>query len=186
MSTQPDIVNMVASTRFCESIDLNQVSIDLNIDYEQEQFPGMVYKVATPKVCVLLFRSGKAVATGAKSIADVDTAFAILREDLINNASLTLWPEADCATQLQNVVVTVDTQMALNLNELSLMLPFVKTEYEPEQFPGLIYRIEDNGMKAVCLVFSSGKCVITGCKTIPETSDAATVLISDLSAAQSL
>ena len=90
MSTQPDIVNMVASTRFCESIDLNQVSIDLNIDYEQEQFPGMVYKVATPKVCVLLFRSGKAVATGAKLIADVDTAFAILREDLINNASLTL------------------------------------------------------------------------------------------------
>ena len=184
MSTKPEIVNMVASTRFCESIDLNQVSIDLNIDYEQEQFPGMVYKVATPKVCVLLFRSGKAVATGAKSIADVNTAFQILRDDLINNASLTLWDDGDCETILQNVVVTVDTQMALNLNELSMILPFVKTEYEPEQFPGLIYRIEENGMKAVCLVFSSGKCVITGCKTIPETSDAASVLITDLSEAQ--
>jgi len=132
---------MVASTRFCNAIDLNQVSLDLKIDYEQEQFPGMVYKVRTPKVCVLLFRSGKAVATGAKSIGDVETAFSILREDLIDNAKLTLWDETDCEAHLQNVVVTVDTEMALNLNDLSITLPFAKTEYEPEQFPDLIYRI---------------------------------------------
>jgi len=184
MTPKPCIVNMVASTRFCNAIDLNQVSLDLKIDYEQEQFPGMVYKVRTPKVCVLLFRSGKAVATGAKSIGDVETAFSILREDLIDNAKLTLWDETDCEAHLQNVVVTVDTEMALNLNDLSITLPFAKTEYEPEQFPGLIYRIEDNGMKAVCLVFSSGKCVITGCKTIPQTQEAANILVHDLSEAK--
>ena len=53
------VVNMVASTRLTQSIDLNEVSDILGIDYEQEQFPGMVYRVATPKVCLLLFRSGR-------------------------------------------------------------------------------------------------------------------------------
>jgi transcription initiation factor TFIID TATA-box-binding protein len=184
MTPKPCIVNMVASTRFCSAIDLNQVSLDLKIDYEQEQFPGMVYKVKTPKVCVLLFRSGKAVATGATSIGDVETAFDILRDDLVDNAKLTLWDKTDCEAILQNVVVTVDTEMLLNLNDLSITLPFAKTEYEPEQFPGLIYRIDENDMTAVCLVFSSGKCVITGCKTISQTQEAANILIHDLSEAK--
>ena len=54
------IVNIVASTRYAGSIDVNEVADLLHIDYEQEQFPGMVYRVENPKVCILLFRSGKA------------------------------------------------------------------------------------------------------------------------------
>ena len=50
------VVNMVASTRLIDNIDLNEVSEVLGIEYEQEQFPGMVYRVETPKVCLLLFR----------------------------------------------------------------------------------------------------------------------------------
>ena len=48
------IVNIVASTRYASSIDVNEVADLLHIDYEQEQFPGMVYRVKTPKVCILL------------------------------------------------------------------------------------------------------------------------------------
>ena len=59
-----EVVNMVASTQYCRSLDINDIADTLEIDYEQEQFPGMVYRVTTPKVCLLLFRSGKAVATG--------------------------------------------------------------------------------------------------------------------------
>jgi transcription initiation factor TFIID TATA-box-binding protein len=50
----------------------------------------------------------------------------------------------------------------LNLNNLTFHLPFDKVEYEPEQFPGLIYRIDYP--KVVCLIFGSGKMVITGAR----------------------
>ena len=62
----PNIVNIVASQRMAQNLDINEIAYVLDIDYEQEQFPGMVYRSEEPKVCVLLFRSGKAVATGAK------------------------------------------------------------------------------------------------------------------------
>jgi len=67
MATDLNIVNLVASARYTDSLDIIAVAEDLDIDYEPEQFPGMVYRNTNPKVCVLLFRSGKAVATGAKS-----------------------------------------------------------------------------------------------------------------------
>ena len=50
----------------------------------------------------------------------------------------------------------------LNLNNLTFHLPFDKVEYEPEQFPGLIYRLDYP--KVVCLIFGSGKMVITGAR----------------------
>ena len=64
------IVNMVSTTRLGEFFDLIDVADILGIDYHPEQFPGMAYRIENPKVCVLLFRSGRAVATGAKSIED--------------------------------------------------------------------------------------------------------------------
>ena len=74
-----EIVNMVASQRICDFIDVNEVSYVLDIDYEREQFPGLVYRIAEPKICILLFRSGKAVATGAKNKEDIKTAFTMMR-----------------------------------------------------------------------------------------------------------
>ena len=70
------IVNMVASARLTDTIDLHDVASTLDAAevYEAEQFPGMVYRVGeathgegAPKVCLLLFGSGRVVATGAKS-----------------------------------------------------------------------------------------------------------------------
>ena len=97
------VVNIVASMRLTDSIDVNAVADELLIDYEQEQFPGMVYRVENPKVCLLLFRSGKAVATGAKTVDDVDVAFKILRDDLIQH-DFDLWAEKDCEVNLHNIV----------------------------------------------------------------------------------
>ena len=152
-----EIVNMVASTRYCTSLDINDVADTLQVEYEQEQFPGMVYRVKTPKVCLLLFRSGKVVATGARSESDAN-------------------PFDTEMIEISNLVITTDYEQPVDLNNLVLSLPFEKTEYEPEQFPGLIYRIDDPS--AVCLVFSSGKCVITGTKS-PEDADAAADALMD-------
>jgi len=172
------IVNIVASTRYASSIDVNEVADLLHIDYEQEQFPGMVYRVKTPKVCILLFRSGKAVATGAKNVESIEIAFNILREDLVKH-EFELWDEESCEIVTHNIVTTCDIsdvmdENKINLSHLMLLLPFEKTEYEPEQFPGLIYRIDDPNV--VFLIFSSGRCVITGSKDFEEAQKAEGIL----------
>ena len=172
-----EIVNMVASTQLTESIDLYEVSDTLNIDYEAEQFPGMVYRVADPKVCILLFRSGKAVVTGAKSKEAVEKGLNILIDDLTANG-FEMWPFNPEDISLENIVVTYNHGDVLDLTSLSLHMQFDKTEYEPEVFPGLIYRIDEP--KSVCLVFSSGKCVITGCKSEEDANEATDHLIDQL------
>ena len=84
-----EIVNMVASTRLTDTIDLYDVANTLDLDFEAEQFPGMVYRVGeethgegAPKVCLLLFGSGRVVATGAKSYDDVVIAMNHIVDDL--------------------------------------------------------------------------------------------------------
>tara|TARA_R110002020_G_scaffold21782_19_gene73897 strand:- start:66 stop:617 length:552 start_codon:yes stop_codon:yes gene_type:complete len=177
-----EIVNIVGSMRMANTIDVNEVAELLDIDYEQEQFPGMVYRVVNPKVCVLLFRSGKAVATGAKSEGDIDIAFERLREDLEKH-DFELWDAKMCEVVLHNIVVTCDLSdiignEKLNLSNLMLHLPFDKTEYEPEQFPGLIYRV--NEPNVVFLIFSSGRCVITGSKSFEEAQEAESIIRDEL------
>lgn len=177
-----EVVNIVASMRLTDSIDVNAVADELLIDYEQEQFPGMVYRVENPKVCLLLFRSGKAVATGAKTVDDVDVAFKILRNDLIQH-DFDLWDESSCEINLHNIVMTADLSNTIHgskidLSNLMLHLPFDKTEYEPEQFPGLIYRLDSPSV--VFLIFSSGRCVITGANTFEEAEVAEEILRDEL------
>lgn len=182
MKNSNEVVNMVASTQYCPSLDINEVADELEIDYEQEQFPGMVYRVIKPKVCILLFRSGKAVATGAKSEKDIETAFKELHTVLKKKGFLNNDFDPKGIT-LQNIVVTHDYGEGLDLNTLVYALPFDKCEYEPEQFPGLIFRLDSPS--AVCLIFSSGKCVITGCSSIAETEEAAEMLNDELNDAKS-
>jgi|TARA_R110000824_G_scaffold8760_4_gene39886 transcription initiation factor TFIID TATA-box-binding protein len=174
-----EVVNMVASTQYCRSLDINDIADTLEIEYEQEQFPGMVYRVTTPKVCLLLFRSGKAVATGARSAEDVESAFRQLHEVLQENEFLeednNFKPED---IEISNLVITHDYGTPVDLNTLIISLPFDKCEYEPEQFPGLIYRLDSP--KAVCLIFSSGKCVITGTRSVVDSNRAADLMDADL------
>jgi len=173
-----EIVNIVASTRYSSSIDVNEVADLLQIDYEQEQFPGMVYRVKNPKVCILLFRSGKAVATGAKDIESIEIAFNLLRDELEAH-DFELWDKESCETITHNIVTTCDISDVMennkiNLSHLMILLPFEKTEYEPEQFPGLIYRNDEPNV--VYLIFSSGRCVITGSKDFQEAKEAELIL----------
>jgi transcription initiation factor TFIID TATA-box-binding protein len=67
---------------------------------------------------------------------------------------------------MQNFVCTADLDEPANLNALAIGLGLERTEYEPEQFPGLVYRPEDGD--AVLLVFGSGKVVITGAKSVEQ------------------
>ena len=209
------VVNVVASTRVAEELDLPDIAIQLNCEYEPEKFPGVVYRVVDPKLAILMFRSGRAVCTGGKNQNNIEVGIERMTKDL-RDAGIETWDTKDVEIEVQNMVATyslfypedyagvarmddnntrvIDTPdgiraatdeevkeedsrirgiregeplaalpRKLNLNNLTFHLPFDKVEYEPEQFPGLIYRLDYP--KVVCLIFSSGKMVITGART---------------------
>ena len=197
------VVNVVASTRVAEELDLPDIAIQLNCEYEPEQFPGVVYRVKDPKLAILMFRSGRAVCTGGKNKDNIHTGIERMIQDL-RGAGIETWDKKDVEIEVQNMVATyalhypeefkglqrIDSlncprgtvlsllPRKLNLNELTFHLPFDKVEYEPEQFPGLIYRLDFP--KVVCLIFGSGKMVITGARHKSEILEAVEIIKDEL------
>ena len=76
-----EIQNVVASTAIGQELDLQSVAIDLEgVDFDPDQFPGLVYRIQDPQAAALIFRSGKIVCTGAKSVPDVHEALEVAFE----------------------------------------------------------------------------------------------------------
>lgn len=154
------IENVVASTAIGQEIDLKSVTLALEgADYDPEQFPGLVYRTKDPKTAALIFRSGKIVCTGAKSIEDVDKGLKKVFKKM-ESVGIKVMPNPDVI--VQNIVASADLGSVLNLNAIAIGLGLENIEYEPEQFPGLVYRLDVP--KVVVLLFGSGKLVVTGGK----------------------
>ena len=169
-----NIENVVASTGIGQELDLQTVAMDLEgADYDPEQFPGLVYRTQEPKSAALIFRSGKIVCTGAKSTDDVHEALHIVFDKL---RDLQIPIEDDPEITVQNIVTSADLGKSLNLNAIAIGLGLENIEYEPEQFPGLVYRLDEPDV--VALLFGSGKLVITGGKE-PADAQAAVEVITD-------
>ncbi len=158
-----NIENVVASTSLGQELDLNAIEEALDgAEYNPQQFPGLVYRLKEPKTATLLFRSGKVVCTGAKSLDDVKVAIGKVKEDL-KKAKIEI--QIDPKIEVQNIVASSDLEQEINLNTVAITLGLEKVEYEPEQFPGLVYRLDSP--KVVVLLFGAGKMVCTGAK-VPE------------------
>jgi transcription initiation factor TFIID TATA-box-binding protein len=84
----------------------------------------------------------------------------------------------DLVIVIQNIVATADLSGELNLSEVALSRGLENVEYEPEQFPGLVYRIKEP--KVVMLLFGSGKIVCTGARKIEDVSLAVDKLSKEL------
>ncbi len=152
------IVNIVGTTGLEHDIPLEKMAAALpNTEYNPEQFPGLVIRIRQPKTSALIFRSGKVVITGAKSMEEMKETVNAIKKHLEKiNVKITVDPDIT----VQNVVASGNINMDLNLNVLAVKLR--NTEYEPEQFPGLVYNLD--GGKATFLLFSNGKIVCTGTK----------------------
>jgi transcription initiation factor TFIID TATA-box-binding protein len=162
------IENVVASTGIGTKLDLNEVIRILEgADYNKERFPGVVYRTTNPKTAALIFGSGKIVCTGAKSIEDVSSGLNKVFEKL-KAMGIDIPGKPDIT--IQNIVASADLHTVLNLNAIAIGLGLENIEYEPEQFPGLVYRLSTP--KVVMLLFGSGKLVVTGGKK-PEDAEAA-------------
>ncbi len=170
------IENIVASTALAEKLDLGKIALTLDgAEYEPEQFPGLIYRLKEPKTAVLIFRSGKVNCTGAKDIESVKKTIDILVKKL-KQAGIDVYDNPKIV--VQNIVAVYDLGTELNLTKIALSLGLENVEYEPEQFPGLVYRVEDP--KVVLLLFGSGKVVCTGAKKKEEIVEAIKKLKADL------
>lgn len=154
------IVNIVISTSLDHKIPLERLIMDLpNTEYNPEQFPGLIMKIREPKASFLIFSSGKVVCTGTKSLDEVELAIEKLIDYMKKvDITITIKPKI----RVENVVASSDIDMKLDLNELAIKLTNV--EYEPEQFPGLVFKINDE-TGATFLIFGNGKIVCTGTKS---------------------
>ncbi|AGB31723.1 transcription factor [Natrinema pellirubrum DSM 15624] len=171
-----NIENVVASTSIGQELELESVAMDLKgADYDPEQFPGLVYRTQNPKSAALIFRSGKIVCTGAKSTDAVHESLHIVFDKL---RELQIQVEKNPEIIVQNIVSSADLGRTLNLNAIAIGLGLENIEYEPEQFPGLVYRLDQP--EVVALLFGSGKLVVTGGKKGDDAKQAVDVITTRL------
>jgi len=178
------VVNIVASASIGVTLDLQEISERFaEAEYDKNRFPGLIYRMKKPKVAILLFTSGKLVCTGAKSIDQTKEAINIIL-DRIRTLFKEKHPDEldnipqEVDVEIQNIVATGDLNTVLNLNKAAVYLSFEKVEYEPEQFPGLVYRLDEP--KVVALLFGSGKVVCTGAKNTKDINIAVDIIIDEL------
>lgn len=168
------VVNIVVSANLGHAIPLEKMAATLsNTEYNPEQFPGLVIRIKEPKTSALIFSSGKIVCTGARSMDKVHESIRKIIKSLEKiNVKIKIEPQVN----IQNIVAAGSVGMDLNLNVLAMKLE--NTEYEPEQFPGLVYKLPEQ--KATFLLFSNGKVVCTGTKSEEEVNKALDKLIENL------
>lgn len=161
-----NIENIVATVILQNNLDLNLIETRIpDVEYNPDQFPGLVYRMQQPKVTALIFKSGKMVVTGAKSVMELIQAVKKILRTLIEKG---IPIQGRPQIQIQNIVASANLHVFVDLERAAEVLE--NNMYEPEQFPGLIYRMRKP--RVVLLIFSSGKMVITGAKREEEVKDA--------------
>ena len=170
------VVNIFASTYLDHDVPLIKLAEALpNTEYNPEQFPGLVMRIKEPKTSALIFSSGKVVCTGAKSLLKVRES---INQIIKNLAKIKIKIKIKPEIKVQNMVASGAIGMDLNLNGLAMTLE--NTEYEPEQFPGLVYKLPNT--RATFLLFSNGKIVCTGTRSEDKLKEALNKLVKTLNA----
>jgi len=153
------IENIVATVTLDQKLDLNAIARSVpNIEYDPEEFPGLILRLENPRLTALIFNSGKMVVTGAKSTQMLIKGFKHIMRIFVRHGIIIVGKPK---IQIQNIVASANLGVEIDLEKAAYLLP--NTMYEPEQFPGLIHRMKEP--KVVLLIFSSGKMVITGAKS---------------------
>jgi len=160
------IQNVVSAATLNQKVDLNAVVKSFpGVEYRPEHFPGLVFRLKRPKTATLIFNSGKMVCTGAKSEKESRRAVMTVVKELKKSGIIIISkPEL----KVVNIVASAGLGGKIDLEKAVFTLG--KTMYEPEQFPGLIYRMDEP--RVVILLFASGNLVCTGAKKEQDVYDA--------------
>ncbi len=153
------IENVVATVimEITEKIDLTKIARKFeDVEYNPERFPGLVMRINDPKATFLIFSTGKMVITGLRRADEASPGVKKIIKSIKNAGINVSNPEIT----IQNIVASGDLHTFIDLNKAAIIME--NAMYEPEVFPGLIYRMKDP--KTVFLIFSTGKVVCTGAK----------------------
>ncbi|KAM0936637.1 putative TATA-box binding protein [Dioscorea sansibarensis] len=135
--------NIVSTSNLCCKLDLKVIAQQArNAEYNPKRFAAVIMRIKEPRTTALIFCSGKMYARIIQKLG-FDVQFKEFK--------------------VQNVVGTCDVQFPIRLEGLSCSHDHF-CSYEPEIFPGLIYRMKEP--KTVLLIFVSGKVILTGSKVI--------------------
>lgn len=171
------IENIVAYAVIADSLNVEDIVDKIpDFQYNIDDFSGATFKLDDPKTAVLLLPSGKVICTGAKNIEDVETSIKKITSK-IKSAGIKV--KTNPKIETQNIVASTDVKKELHLSSISSGLLLEHVNYEPEHFPGLIYKIDDIG--ALLLIFSSGKIVCTGTKNMEDATKAIEIIKEKLS-----
>jgi len=153
-----NVENIVSSITLDRDIDLEKFAKSVKGIENPTRFPGVIFRVREPKLAMLIFRTGKVICSGARSRKDINAAVEKLVVKLKEGG---VHVKAKPIVEIQNIVASASLGFKVNLDQLAM--DCINTEYEPEQFPGLVFRLDDP--KTVMLIFRSGRIIITGAKS---------------------
>ncbi len=154
-----NIQNVVVSCNTHSKFPLEVLANKLeSCEYAPESFPGMIYRVDSPKASTLVFTTGKIICTGIKSMAIAKKA---IEKTLLDFRSVGVKVSGKLDTEIVNMVASANVGKNIELSKVIFNLE--NCEYEPEQFPGVVHRMEDP--KVVFLIFGSGSIICTGAKS---------------------
>ncbi|KAK6243629.1 hypothetical protein QUC31_010038 [Theobroma cacao] len=152
----PAIENVVSSVDLGCSLDLKAIALRArNTEYNPERFAALMMRLRESRTTALIFSSGKMVCTGAETEQQSRLAarkYARIIQKLGFDVKFKDF-------QIQNIVASCDLPFSVNLTHLGNS-HYESSVYEPELFPGLIYRMKQS--KVMIKIFSSGKIVIAG------------------------
>lgn len=162
-----EIANVVGSGDLHVELELAALESDLStpyLEYDPSNYHGLYVRLEEGGPLITVYRSGKYIISGCGSLEELHDTNSGFLDEL---SALGIIEEGlETGFTVQNVVCTANLGTEVALNALAIGLGLESTEYEPEQFPGLIYRPES--VPAVMLVFANGKVVITGCRTVDD------------------
>jgi transcription initiation factor TFIID TATA-box-binding protein len=168
------VQNIVAFTVLGKPISLDEMLQKVeDTEWQPEQFPGLVYKIKDPRASALIFSQGKIVCTGTKTLEDLGRAMKKIVAR-IKEAGIKMPTKYE--TKVENIVASTKVVGEISLEDIAATLE--NSEYEPEQFPGLVYRI--NEPRVAFLVFRSGRVIVAGAQSEESVQRALRKLVENL------
>lgn len=170
-----ETVSIVATGKFNREFELEAIANDIDsysCDYSKENSHALYVKFSENGPTVTLYRTGSCNIRGASSKKVLFQNKLLLEENLSNLGI----EETVSDFSITNIVFISDLNKQADLNQLSIRLGLENTEYEPEQFPGLVYRLDEG----VIIVFSSGKLILTGFTDVEYAKQALNTLSTNL------
>ena len=180
--TNITIENIIANAKVADELDIHRIAEKVpGFMYDPTEFLGLTLKLDKPNVAILLLPNGKVICTGAKKIEDIEYS---LKEVVNRIKSIGVKTKTKTDIEIQNIVASFELEKELNLSIISKGLMLENTSYEPDQFPGLVYNIEELG--AILLIFSTGKIICTGVKNFEDASKAIEIIKDKISSISAL